>query len=314
MIDILYVNHKHSKFCGVYDLGVRHYNILKKSEKLNILYLESNSQDEFLNTYNAINPKIVIFNYMDIVLPWVNYDLINKIKSSITIEIPHIYGEGNLNFSPLFEYHLLLDPTFNKNLHPKVLVTERPLLEFEDVDIKNDVLNIGSFGFAFHHKQFDLICKHINESFDECIFNLHMPEAYFSGVAEGYTYDILQRCKSQITKDGIILNHTDNYLEEDEIIKMLNKNDINVLFYHPSIQHGGISSSIDYMISAQKPILITDCDMFRHVKDRLPKYPFVTLTDIKNDYDKYRMEVKKIYNESIKLLLIQTENELEKIL
>ncbi len=312
MTNVLYINHRIATKCGVYDFGVRHYEILKKSEKFNFFYAEVVNQNEFFFFYNSIKPKIIIFNYIPFLMPWITQNFKDTLGDAVMIEIPHEYDVNNFNFSPLFDYHLILDPSFTKDLYPNLLITDRPILTFANTNFKkNEIINIGSFGFALLHKNFDIIAKHINDSLDNCMFNLHMLEAHFNPIP--YTSHILSLCQSNITKPGIIVNHTDAYLSEYGIIELLNKNDINILFYNDDIKTGGISSSLDYLISAQKPILITKSNMFRHVVDKLPIYPNKTISDILNNYEYYQEEVAKIYYNSINSILIQTEMELESI-
>jgi len=311
MKTVLYVNHGITKACGVYDLGLRHFLSIKDIPEYNIVYAELNDIGSFFATCQQYSPQAIIFNYMDVTLPWVN-KTINEYKCP-KLCVPHLFSKNNLETfqnSELFNYYIVLDKFSPEN--EICFKTDRPLTKFKSImNTRNHVPVIGSFGFALGHKFFDRIASHVNECFDEAIINFHMPRAHFDAVNE--TGDVIRSCYSAIKKPDIQLNITTNFLSEYEVVEKLNQNDINCLFYE-STKDVGISSSLDYLISAQRPVLITGSNMFRSFAPELPIYPNVSLKDIYDDYNHYQNEIEDTYNNSIDNIKNQTKSILDRIL
>lgn len=293
-----------SKACGVYDLGCRHYGAISNTKKYEILYCEINTIQHYLNVCEQESPDAVIFNYMDCTLPWVSRDIL-KYKC-VKYCIPHYFKENNLTSfkNEIFDYYIILDK--NSKTDSVCWKTNRPLINFNNNNVsKNLIPKIGSFGFAFTHKNFHKIVRHVNESFDNAEINFYMTRAYYDA-AVNQTNDVIQSCLNEINHSGISINFTTDFLPEAEVIKNLNKNDINILFYE-SYQDVGISSSLDYLVSAQKPILISESSMFRSFSDQLPTFPSVSVKDIFEEYDKYQTNINNIYKNSINTVMSDTE-------
>jgi hypothetical protein len=82
----------------------------------------------------------------------------------------------------------------------------------------------------------------------------------------------IQKCINFLKKfPNLRLKYSHEYLTNEELITFLKKNDINIFFYKDK-RDRGISSVLDYALSACKPIAISECNMFRHVHDKLIIY------------------------------------------
>ncbi len=307
MKKILYINHGQSKKCGVYDLGLRHYMSIKNIKTYDIVYKEIDNIIDYFESCYSIKPDAIIFNYMNVTSPWINSDInLYKCKKYC---VPHLFFKNNFSFQEdpdrsLFDYFIILDK--NSETSNGVFKTDRPLTIYNNsIKEKNKIPKIGSFGFSFKHKMLHIITRHVNECFDEAEIYMHIPRAHFSYKDE--EEEIKRDCIREITKSGIKIEFSNEFLPENEVIKNLNKNDINCLFY-PEQSSQGISSSLDYLISAQKPIMITNSEMFRSFSDDLPKYPQVSLKQIYDNYNEYMYDVINIYNSSIDKIKIQTED------
>jgi len=310
MKTILYVNHAIDKACGVYDFGIRHFASIKNMKNYRIIYLETNDIHSFFEKCNSEKIDAVVFNYMQILLPWV-HPHINKYKCP-KICIPHDFYKDNLTSfkkDSIFDYYIIPDKsTIEDEICFK---TDRPLTIYSNNRIlKNEIPTIGSFGFALDHKHFDKIAAHTNECFEKAIINFHMPKAYFD--SQNQTHGVIEACMNKISKLDIKINITTDFIDEIEVIKRLNKNDINCLFYDRD-KNLGISSSLDYLVSAQKPILITESKMFRSFSSKLPIYPETSLKDIYDNFEKFQNETSDCYKNSIQNIVLETENILDRI-
>lgn len=306
MKKILYVNHGQSNRCGVYDLGLRHYLSIANMDEYDIIYREIDTIASYFENCQEIKPDGIIFNYMTVTSPWINGNInLYKCKKYC---VPHLFFPNDFSFQEdpsrtLFDYFIILDK--NSEETNTVFKTDRPLTKYNsDVKEKNIIPRIGSFGFGFKHKMMHIITHHINECFDEAEIYMHTPKAHFSHGDEGP--EIIRDCTSQITKPGIKIYFSNQFLPEMEVIQNLNKNDINCLFYSEYASQG-ISSSLDYLVSAQKPIMITNSKMFRSFSSDLPNYPQTSLKEIYNHFDQYRDGVTSIYNLSINKIKQQTK-------
>lgn len=308
MKKILYINYGVTKECGVYDLGLRHYNAIKDIEEYEIVYAEVNGLQQYISALFDHMPDLVIMNYLAGLSSWLQY----HVSSCPVICVPHDMRQDDYNLfrrDDLFDYYIILDKNIGTIDH--ILKTDRPLREFNNTDYYQNIIpKIGSFGFALTHKNFNLIVREVNKTFDEAEINFHMPKAYYD--SENQTGQVIRECQVEITKPGIRLNITSDFLSEDEVINQLNKNDINCLFYDGG-RDLGISSSLDFLISAQKPILITESPMFRSFSKTLSKFPITTMEEMWENWEVEFMKVETIYRNSISNIKTETKTILDKI-
>ena len=276
---ILFVNHKSQK-CGVYEFGQAIGNVLVHSKKYNFIYCEADSWDEFYQIYLKEKPEIIIYNYYPSTMGWIsersgfglNSYKISAIQIAILHEVTQEISDNSTNL--IFDYHIAADPTLLLK-NPLVYKTGRLIPRFEGKPQCNKIINIGSFGFATHGKGFIQIIEKVQEEFDEAIININIPFAKFADENGDYARAISEDAFRKLTKIGIKLNISHEYLTEDDLLKFLSKNDINVFFYEKQ-SNRGISSATDWAIAVKKPLAITKSSMFRHLFDC---YPSICIED-----------------------------------
>lgn len=314
MTKILYVNHGHGDRCGVWNYGYRHFQALHNDENYTFVYVDVCSEADFDAAFALHQPDAVIFNYVHIVMSWVGPQLSRYHVPKFTMQ--HNYQQSSLEaihngYHDIFNYMIVLDPTITP-IPGKVFVLSRPFPEYTPTKTfePEGEINIGSFGFALPHKQFPLLMREINSCFDNAVLNLHMTEGRF---AAGYTPSILDAINAEITKPGIRLNHTSDYVSEDEVVERLAQNHINALFYSWPPDNAGLSSSTDFMMAAQRPMLLSDCAMFNHVRRGSFQYPNVTFTDILGDFRNCELEAKMLYDRSRGQLDTETKDMLRSV-
>lgn len=304
MTRLLVVDHAHSRVCGIHDLGQRIAECLKQSTMLEVTHLDIADVNGWRNALAIVQPDVVIVNYRPDLMPWIPTALDLAYDLPITMfAVLHQYEAATADqraheiLAYGFHHIIALDPMLEPT-EPRLHAVGRPILpSVEHYGATDDPVAVGSFGFAFPHKGFDQVAAEINDQCDEAFYTLHMPEAYFNGAngAELYTPAILDACRNKITKPGIELWYTNDHITEDELIERLSRNDVNCLLYHPGQPDAGLSSAVDYLIAARRPMLLSEADMFRAVPDA-PRWPTTRLGDILDNYDKYQREADELYD------------------
>lgn len=264
MKNILFINHK-EKQCGVYQYGYRIAMILQKSTAYNFIYCEVEHEIEFDDLIWEHSPIAVFYNYHIATMGWVNDFILEEYP-----DIKHygIYHEGNDAMKISFDYYLNTDST-TLDVRNKFSLP-RPLFEdFQMEYVKNSVPIIGSFGFGFNNKGFERLCSMVNEQFDEAVIRLHIPFSHY-GDSEGHSArGIVSKCVELLTKPTINLVATHDFLSDHEVLDFLAQNTLNAFLYD-EMPNRGLSSVIDYALSVNVPIAITNTDMFRHIKNTYP--------------------------------------------
>ena len=262
MKKILFLNHKEAR-CGVYQYGYRVANIIKHSTEYDFIYHEVDSLPEYYGLVNAIQPSGIIYNHHQLTMSWLTNNEINNQPG-----IKH-YKLHHESYSPNFNYIITQDPTVQSANN--LFSTPRPLFNFttDDKDLGNIPI-IGSFGFGFQNKGFARLCEVVNTQFDNAIINLQITFAFFGDKNGEMAQMVSNQCRSKITKPGIKLNISHDFLTNDEILMFLSLNTINVFLYDEMPADRGISSVIDYALSVKRPIAITKTHMFRHIYNTEP--------------------------------------------
>lgn len=252
---IYFINSK-VKNCGVYQYGLRIWDALKKTN-LDIKYFEIQSKEEFLSLcIDKNNVSVIFFNWIEGgpggPFGWLDANVLTEIKllGIKTISILHTDKPTKMD---LF---ISQDP-LRSNL-------PRPLYNFDKTKPRpdNKILNIGSFGFAGHHKNFPKIVKTVNDQFDECVINLNITNAHYGDQDSSCLNQVVKNIRDIELKPGIQLNITNDFLSNEDLLEFVHKNDL-IVFTYSQLQD--ISSVVDYVISTATPIAVTNIGAFKHI-------------------------------------------------
>lgn len=285
MTNVLVVNHGLGDHCGVHSYGERYFESIRGSSKLNVYYREPGSLAEYLETVDGLSIDVAFFNYMQFLLPWVD-ELRNHSRGEKRVVMQHLYDEQSIvpimnSYGSLFDHMIVLDPSLQV-ADPRIHAVGRPIpVNVVAPRELGSHVEIGSFGFGMPHKQFHLIAREINRCFDDATFNLHMTVGDFTG---DYSAGIIESVEAELTRPGVNLNWTSDYLSDDEIVAKMSENDMNALFYALPPDNAGRSSSADYMIAAQRPLLISDCASFQHIREQTYRWPEVSFDTIAGNF------------------------------
>lgn len=276
-MNVLLINSKISE-CGVHQYGKRISNILKTENRFNFFYFEIDSDEEYRTVISTVNPDYIIYNWHHSTMPWLSpHDTHQASKKTKQLFIFH-----ELNLPDMFYSDGYLMSDMSEDENNKRFSILRPIFETNLEKNKNDIITIGSFGFGFHNKGFDKICKLVDESFDEAIIRLHITNPFFGDYSGNTTNQIIDMCKSQIKNKKIKLEITTHFLDDVDILNFLNTNDLNVFLYD-DMYGRGLSSVIDYAVSVNTPIAVNNSYMFRHIVKETPNISIsnnLTLKDI----------------------------------
>lgn len=295
MKTILLLSHR-EQACGIQQWGRRTANILSKATRYNFVYEEVEAEYEFRALVQKYNPSSIIYNYHVSTMPWLNPSILDEFRGRKQTVIIH-EGFAHPENEHSFDYYIYIDPQMqiDKQWSNKVFKVGRTLPHWNGTYTKNDIINVGSFGFGFANKQYDMIVRKVNEEFDEAVINLLIPFAKFGDQYGDAARLSADRCRAEITKPGIKLNVTHDFLPENEVLDFLSRNDINAFFY-ADMQGRGMSSATDYALAVKRPIILTKSYMFRHINNMVDTPINIEDTSIKEVLSKGTSPLEKFYS------------------
>lgn len=264
---LLFLNHSKQQ-CGVYQYGKRLYDILKKTGKYD--YVEIENLEEYRTAILKYSPTSILYNYHQSTMPWLNQENIQREVKNIGI--PHESPEH------LFDIVCDIDP--NAVESTSRFSIPRPIYENVDELLKDyqpspsikafidysekGVPVFGSFGFGFLNKGFYKLIQLIDATYDSAIIKLIIPGAHFDDNREHTKNQMKQICESIPRKSSIKLLITHEFVSNEDLLLFLKSNTMN-LFLYDKLEGRGISSTIDYALSVNTPLAISDSHMFRHI-------------------------------------------------
>ncbi|MBC7874343.1 MAG: hypothetical protein H7Y01_10125, partial [Ferruginibacter sp.] len=288
---ILFVTHK-PKQCGVYEFGKTVFDVISVSRKYFFQKAECASLADLEKAIAQHNPSAIIYNYHPSVLPWLctkiskgiyrnNLAGIENVQLGIIHEVTqeiadtatgymnkYIPGPSQKKLNSLFNFYIAADPTLLLK-NPVVFKTGRIIPPYNKQLNPPAVTTIGSFGFATPKKGFEKLVQKVQEEFDDAIIRLNMPAADF-GDADGKNARLIaSHCKDLVTKPGIKLEVTHEFMKDNELLDFLAGNSMNVFMYEDTGGRG-ISSAVDQALSVKRPVAVSRSPMFRHLLGAIP--------------------------------------------
>lgn len=289
--NVLFISHK-VKQCGVHEFGNNVAKVLEASTKYMFVYVECDNLNDLHVAILEYKPIAIIYNYYPSTLPWIRKKIVHTFYKSLIsdIQLPQIgimhevtQKKADDADNLLFNYHIAPDPTLLLK-NSIVFKTGRLIPFYNNKYSLPETVTIGSFGFATPNKGFEEIVKAVNNEFDKAVIRFNIPFATFGDNDGANAKSLIENCKKLITKAGIELVVTHDFLEKEQVLDFLAKNTINVFLYQDK-EGRGLSSTVDYALAVDRPIAVSDSIMFRHLHKIKPSltYPESTLRQIIKD-------------------------------
>lgn len=285
-MNVVVVDHGQATRCGIRDLGIR------IAERLGATHADCDSPGDY--QYLTETADAVIVNYRADLMPWW------RPTSRPELAILHNYGPDTMNARAAellgagFDRVLVLDDATPADT--RVHAVGRPLppapsLFADDPPRKP---RVGSFGFAFPHKGFGDVAAEV-ATVPGATYALHMPEAHFNGAggAPVFTDGILDDIRSRLNGNQLV--HTTEELSPGELVDRLAGNTVNCLLYAPGQPDAGLSSALDYLIAAGRPILVSEAAMFAAAGKCAAIWPNKHLDDVLDDLNHWEHEAKFLW-------------------
>ncbi len=288
---ILFISHP-KKQCGVYEFGKNIFNAIKVSLKYNFIWLEINSLEELFGGINKNNPEVIIYNYHPATMPWIytkiaprlyqnnihkvpviQIGIIHEVTQAIADQATNyknrvIFGTSNKLANSLFDFYIAPDPTLLLR-NPCVYKTGRLVPDYKNDYQTPETFTAGSFGFGTPKKGFEKIVLKVQDEFDEAIIRFNIPSADFGDPNGLNAKQIAANCKALVTKKGIQLNITHDFLNDEQVLYFLSQNTINIFLYE-ELKARGLSSAIDNALAVKRPLAVSNSSMFRHILNTVP--------------------------------------------
>ena len=261
-----------------------------------MIYKEIGSVEEYNSFIVEGNYNLIFYNYHSSTMTWL-------CQHSIQKKVPNV-GITHESSKALFDYNIEIDPSskddfsiprplFDININ-EISFSNNNIEEFSKLHQNENIPIIGSFGFGFDYNKYIRVVEYANQEFDNAVIKMIIPFAFF-GDNEGYlAKSVTDICKNK-AKEGIKIYIINEFIEENDLLKFLESNTINLFLYDPMFNRGP-SSTIDYALSTSRPLGISDCDMFRHIyDDSICIYKTSIKYCIENSVE-YISKIKKLYS------------------
>jgi FkbM family methyltransferase len=274
-MNILFVNHA-TKACGVYQIGKRIAGFLAPSTKYRFIYLEATSPQQVIEAINIHQARTILYNFYPSTLPFVNPQFTDHLRKNGIKQLAAYHDPMEQRFiqyiESLFDAWMIHDET-NPVASAKKFMTCRPGPRFSPAP-PPEKFSVGSHGFGISPwKAFDTIVEAVNAEFDEAVINMNIGLAAFGDEKGEAAVKWRESCEAKITKPGITLNITHDFLEtEEEMVRFLQKNTVNIYFHKDPPQYAGPAGSADLAIASQRALVVNGAYMYRHVWSELGAY------------------------------------------
>lgn len=290
MTDILVVNHGLHHVCGIHDLGRRLYEAIP--DNITKAYAEPANPGEYEAAVEAAAPRVVLVNYRADLMPWARGADAFSVAVAHNYEPPTLAALAHQHRSAGFDVTLALEPQCADTAD--VVWSGRPLPPPLRWAGEGASVTIGSFGFAFPHKRFDLVAREV-ATLDDAMFRLHCPTAHFGG-SPAQTEAVAASVMAELPDPRRVTITTD-HRPALEVVRLLSQCTANALLYEPGQPDAGLSSALDYLLAAGRPILVSEASMFRHALPAAVTWPTRTLADVLADLDRHTVNVRERYDQ-----------------
>lgn len=289
MKNILVLNNP-AKKCGISQLGIRSFDLIKAASPHNVSYLGTNSVEELQNYFANNDVDALIVNYFISTMNWSD-DFIRSLKIP-KICIFHDAVSTLKHCSDIYDAVVFVKPDFIER--DNIIACVRPIRRFEDKNYSNDKFTIGTHGLCVSPwKRYHEILTVCAKEYPKAKYKFNLVPAELGDINGEITRSTAEYCMKIASVFKLDLEITHNFFEsETELIDWLAKNDLNI-YLSIGNHDNGPAASADLGISAQKPIVVNRDKMYEHFFPYISNYPDENLTSL---YEKNKTAVKELYN------------------
>lgn len=264
---ILLVNTAKNK-CGVHQFGFQVYRCLKGNPNYQIIHGTYDNPRNFLESVVHHMPTHILVNWHEGVSTawWLTNEFVAYLREQAEVKFLLMPHDEIVRYDRnLIDHIFWLDPT--KQLEGKDSILGRPIIPIERINSNpniglNKKLTVGYSGFLFSHKRVEKIKEIVGDRY--CHFRFHFAPSDYGREPEyeKYIRDLFKGNENQ-TSEFIT-----DFLTCDQVTEFLAGNNINIFPYEDTkIINRGISSIVDNALSANRPFMVSNSIMFRHLKD-----------------------------------------------
>jgi hypothetical protein len=261
--------------CGVGLYGKLWSDALQELPDCEFKVLYTDSLQETYETIEQFSPDVVFYMYHLGITMWMADPILrNTFTKAKHVAILYDIQQHEVdNFNPEastggIPYAIVANPTLqgtNRVVIVNKLLPPSPTLEYKEPQIPI----VGFQGFAAYYKGVARLAHTINREFDECVFKLHMPPAYYFDQNGEHINQRINEVRSIITKPGIQVEFSHHMMDTQELVNWLSQNTINCYLYdyeHPA----GLASAPDYALAAKRPIAVSNNMMLKNFRSCVP--------------------------------------------
>jgi hypothetical protein len=289
MKNILVLNNP-TKKCGISQLGIRSFDLIKAASPHNVIYLATDNVDTLKKHIEENNIDAVIANYFISTMSWSD-----EFVRNLTIPKVCIFHDAVSTLkhcSEVYDAVVFIKPNFKER--DNILAGVRPIRRFEDKNYSTEEFTIGTHGLCVSSwKRYHEILTVCAKEYPKAKYKFNLVPAELGDINGEITRSTAEYCMKIASMFKLDLEITHHFFEaESDLIDLLAKNDLNI-YLSIGNNDNGPAASADLGISAQKPIVVNKDRMYEHFFPYISNYPDSTLKEL---YEKNKTAVKDLYH------------------
>jgi len=289
MKNILVLNNP-TKKCGISQLGIRSFDLIKAASPHNVIYLATDNVDTLKKHIEENNIDAVIANYFISTMSWSD-----EFVRNLTIPKVCIFHDAVSTLkhcSEVYDAVVFIKPNFKER--DNILAGVRPIRRFEDKNYSTEKFTIGTHGLCVSSwKRYHEILTVCAKEYPKAKYKFNLVPAELGDINGEITRSTAEYCMKIASMFKLDLEITHHFFEaESDLIDWLAKNDLNI-YLSIGNNDNGPAASADLGISAQKPIVVNKDRMYEHFFPYISNYPDSTLKEL---YEKNKTAVKDLYH------------------
>jgi hypothetical protein len=289
MKNILVLNNP-TKKCGISQLGIRSFDLIKAASPHNIIYLATDNVDTLKKHIEENNIDAVIVNYFISTMSWSD-----EFVRNLTIPKVCIFHDAVSTLkhcSEIYDTVVFVKPNFKDR--DNIIAGVRPIRRFENKNYSTEQFTIGTHGLCVSSwKRYHEILTVCAKEYPKAKYKFNLVPAELGDINGEITKNTAEYCMKIASMFKLDLEITHHFFEaESDLIDWLAKNDLNI-YLSIGNHDNGPAASADLGISAQKPIVVNKDRMYEHFFPYISNYPDNTLKEL---YEKNQTSVKDLYH------------------